>query len=173
MSQEQLESLLQRMHQDLYGWALACCRWNRDDALDVLQTAYVRALQGRERMNGMPGPRAWLFGVIRRTALEHRRRRFLRALGMSRWQRLLPPPAGPASPEHHVEDDEARRRLWRLLSLLSSRQRDLLHLVFYQDMTIEEAAGVLRISVGTARVHYDRGKARLRQLLIQEQATRP
>jgi RNA polymerase sigma-70 factor (ECF subfamily) len=37
--------------------------------------------------------------------------------------------------------------------------------VFYQDLTIREAADVLEVSLGTARVHYERGKKRLRELL--------
>jgi RNA polymerase sigma-70 factor (ECF subfamily) len=56
----------------------------------------------------------------------------------------------------------------RLLSRLSRRQRELLHLVFYQELTVEQAAEVLRIPVGTARTHYERGKSRLRGLLAEE-----
>jgi RNA polymerase sigma-70 factor (ECF subfamily) len=48
---------------------------------------------------------------------------------------------------------------------LSPRQRDVLHLVFYQEMTIEEAARVLHIPLGTARTHFERGKRKLRQQL--------
>lgn len=171
MTQDELERLLEGLHHDCYGWALSCCRWNRDEALEVLQTAYVRVLEGSARLNGFPAPRAWLFGVIRRTALERRRRRAVRAVGLLRWQRLAPAPPDVEGPGAAAEESEARARLRRLLDRLSSRQRDLLHLVFYQDMTIEEAAGVLAISLGTARAHYERGKARLRRLLADEQVT--
>jgi RNA polymerase sigma-70 factor (ECF subfamily) len=51
------------------------------------------------------------------------------------------------------------------LNTLSPRQREVLHLVFYQDLTIAAAADVLGVSVGAARVHYERGKAQLRRLL--------
>jgi RNA polymerase sigma-70 factor (ECF subfamily) len=61
--------------------------------------------------------------------------------------------------------DENSRELIAALNKLSARQRDVLHLVFYQDLTIAAAAEVLGVSVGSARIHYERGKARLRQIL--------
>jgi RNA polymerase sigma-70 factor (ECF subfamily) len=68
-------------------------------------------------------------------------------------------------PEGELGASEARDRLRAALTRLSPRQRDVLHLVFYQDLTIEEAAELLRISLGSARTHFERGKARLREHL--------
>jgi RNA polymerase sigma-70 factor (ECF subfamily) len=76
------------------------------------------------------------------------------------------PAADPVpTPESLSRDGEASRRLRSLLARLSPRQSEILHLVFYQELTIEEAAEVLHLSVGTARTHYERGKARLKLLL--------
>jgi len=58
--------------------------------------------------------------------------------------------------------------LRRALAALPARQRDVLHLVFYQELTIQEAAQVLQVGLGTARTHFERGKARLRELLGDE-----
>jgi RNA polymerase sigma-70 factor (ECF subfamily) len=54
------------------------------------------------------------------------------------------------------------------LATLATRQREVLELVFGHDMTIEEAARILGISLGSARVHYERGKRRLRRELGEE-----
>jgi DNA-directed RNA polymerase specialized sigma24 family protein len=48
-----------------------------------------------------------------------------------------------------------------------------LHLVFYQDMSIADAAEVMEISVGSARTHYERGKARMRVILEERRNERP
>jgi DNA-directed RNA polymerase specialized sigma24 family protein len=59
---------------------------------------------------------------------------------------------------------DPRRESWlRTLGLdrLPDRQREALHLVFYDGPTVDEAADVMHISPGAARRHYQRGKERL------------
>jgi RNA polymerase sigma-70 factor (ECF subfamily) len=74
-------------------------------------------------------------------------------------------PSTPHSGLTPIIREETSRELIAALDRLSSRQRDVLHLVFYQNLTIAAAADVLGVSVGAARVHYERGKAQLRRLL--------
>jgi RNA polymerase sigma factor (sigma-70 family) len=156
---------LESFHPDSFGWALICCRWNRDEAEEVLQTSYLKALEGRARFNGHSCTRTWFFGVVRKTAMEKRRYRIVREMALARWLRRVPQ-AGPVpTPERLSSASEAQQSLRRMLERLSPRQRETLHLVFYQELTIEEAASVLHLSVGSARTHYERGKARLRGLL--------
>ena len=76
---------------------------------------------------------------------------------------------GGASPG----DVDSSRRLSSALSRLPERQREALHLVFYQDMSIAEAAEIMGISLGSARTHYERGKARMKALLADGNDERP
>jgi RNA polymerase sigma factor (sigma-70 family) len=55
------------------------------------------------------------------------------------------------------------------LGRLAVRQREVLDLVFFHGLTIEEAAQVMGVALGTARVHYQRGKRRLLALLAPEE----
>jgi RNA polymerase sigma factor (sigma-70 family) len=166
---EELESLLEALHPDSFGWALSCCDWNEADAEDVLQTTYLKVISGRARFGGRSSFKTWLFGVVRQTSREHRRRarshrerarRLAAARGGAEASRVEPgDPAGRA---------ETRRTLLGALRRLPDKQRQVIHLVFYQDLSVREAAEVMEVSVGTARVHYDRAKKKLRALLSPE-----
>ena len=160
-----LERELEALHGAGFGWALLCCRWDRREAEDVLQTAYERVFDGTAHFDGRSSLKTWLFGVIRRTAQERRRRRFVRALALGRWRELRAEPAPPATPETVARHSEAAAAVRAALGSLPRRQREVVSLVFYQELTVDEAAEVLALSAGSARRHYHRAKAALRQRL--------
>lgn len=152
---------LAALHADCYGWALACCGRDRDQALDVLQGAYLRILDGHARFRGASSFRSFVFGVIRVTAREERRRLRLSGAGLERIRDPAPLPDADALA------GERRTRLLAALAGLSPRQREVLELVFYHGTTIEEAACIMGVRLGSARRHYERAKARLRALLVE------
>lgn len=165
MKGAELEQDLASFHPASYGWAMACCRGDRDAAEDVLQTAYLRAIEGRARFNGHSSSRSWFFGVVKVVAAERRRKRATRVSALSRWFEGRPADAPEPTPEAVSANVQSAIRLRAMLEQLSTRQRDLLHLVFYQELTIEQAAEILGISLGSARTHYQRGKAKLKTML--------
>ncbi len=159
MNESELRDELARHHTAAFGWAMACCRRDVSLAESSLQTAYVKILQGRAVFSGRSAFRTWLFGVIRRTAQEERRRAIVHRLLLIRTE------PSPPSPEETSLHSELRDHLLAALRRLPRRQREVLELVFYHDMTLDESAEVMGVSSGSARVHYARGKERLRELL--------
>ena len=121
----------------------------------------------RASHDGRSSFKTWWFGVIRFTAHEEfRRLRYRESL----LGKLLAQLTGDAhdpqpSPSRKLEMDERTAELRRCLQQLPTRQAEVLHLVFYQDLTINEAAQIMDVGIGSARQHYERGKARLRTLL--------
>lgn len=160
----ELASRVAATHAENFAWALGCCGRDRREAEAVLQTVYLKVLDGRARFDGRSSLKTWLFAVIRRTAAQHRRRSALWRLRLLPWSSGHDR-AGGEEPDDPVEAAERREELERALGRVARRQREVLLLVFYHEHTIEEAAAVLGIGVGSARTHYERGKARLRELL--------
>jgi RNA polymerase sigma factor (sigma-70 family) len=154
-----LQQDLAALHAPSFGWALACCGRRRADAEDLLHDVYAKVLSGRAVFRGTSSFKTWLFGVIRLTALEHARWRWLRRAAPLEEE----PAAVPASAPR--VDAETAAALARALTAVSARQREVLHLVFYEGLSIEEAAAIMAVNLGTARTHYERGKASLRSIL--------
>ena len=160
----ELKEELERLHTASFGWALNCCRHNRADAEEVLQTVYLKILQGKAVYRGESKLRTWLFAVIRKTAITERRKYLLRSLITI----TATENKSSSQPEVELERSEMQQRFQQALAGLPGRQRETLHLVFYQDLSLSEAAEVMNISIGSARRHYERGKKRLRAELDRE-----
>ena len=170
MSPDDHAAQLEQLHAAAFGWALSCCGWDRPAAEDVLQASYLKILDGRARFDGRSTFRTWVFGVIRRSAAEARRRAVLWRWLPLAWLVLGPEGAdGRADPETALVRADEAARLVGALARLPDRQREVLHLVFYEDLTIAEAASVLDVALGTARTHYERGKLALRRMLEEKE----
>ncbi len=170
MNESELRAQLEQLHADSYGWALSCCSRDGIEAADVLQTVYVKVLEGKARYEGRSAFKTWLFSVISRTAADERRRHWFRRLGFAKW--LGEQGDGEPFTEDAValDKEEQSKELRGALEKLPRRQMEVLHLVFYQEMTVEEASAVMGVSLGSARTHYERGKRNLRGQLKTSEA---
>src|SRR3989454_9145614 len=76
----ELKAELEQHHTACFGWALSCCARDRGQAEEVLQTVYLKILEGKARFRGEASLKTWLFAVIRKTAATEYRRNLLRKL---------------------------------------------------------------------------------------------
>ena len=163
MDAHELEPELEALHAQSFAWALRCCGGNASEAEDVLQTTYLKILEGRARFARRSSLKTWLFSVIHKTAAGRLRRSALRRQLLRRFASIEP--ASPPEPDSLVACAQDRARLVRAVGGLSPRQAELVNLVFYHELSVSDAAGVLGISVGSARQHYARAKGQLARTL--------
>ena len=156
---------LAALHEQSFGWAMSQCGFDRAQAEEVLQNTYGAIVAGKARFGGRSSLKTWLFGVIKRQAQAERRRR---AIGLKLLDRLVHAEALGQRHEPELETAVSREFILAALGELSHRQRDVIELVFYRDLTVEEAAGVMGVSVGSARQHYARAKEKLARILDAE-----
>jgi RNA polymerase sigma-70 factor (ECF subfamily) len=155
------EELLATLHDEAFRWAASCCDYDRQQAEDVMQAVYVEILGGRARFRGESSLRTWLFAVIRRIASNHARRHVAAGRLRERLEALAPADEAADDTAAAAHAARAGRALLAALTELPARQRLVLELVCYRDLTLEEAAAVLGIGIGSARTHYHRAKKRL------------
>jgi RNA polymerase sigma-70 factor (ECF subfamily) len=163
MQPAELEERLKSLHHESFSWAVTCCAGHIADAEDVLQTVYLHILQGKARFGGQAEFKTWLFSVIRNRAAKEMRRQMIRSLFSlrpERAQKFFPQTVPP--PDTSLQAAEFDGAFESALNTLPTRQREILHLVFYEDLAIDAAARVMGVSPGTARQHYERGKKKLR-----------
>lgn len=165
MNNYELRGELEKHHRESYGWALSCCARDPAEAENVLQSVYLKALEGKARFDGRASFKTWLFAVIRRTAIDERRRQWLRRFRMDRYGESVDRAVCGESPDEAIYRSEISALFRRALAKLAQRQREVLQLVFYHDLSLAEAAEVMGVSLGSARTHYQRGKQRLRRLM--------
>jgi RNA polymerase sigma factor (sigma-70 family) len=149
-------SALEAIHDQVFGWALSRCDYERAVAEDLVQQAYVELLTGKAQFKQRSTLKTFVFSVVQNLAKSRYRRKASRL-------RLVQKVALENNEAAEVIDDTQQHAgLWRAVQSLPQRQRDIVELVFCREMTIEEASRVMGVTTGTGRVHYDRAKKALR-----------
>ncbi|MBP2337672.1 RNA polymerase sigma-70 factor (sigma-E family) [Saccharothrix coeruleofusca] len=121
-------------------------------AEDLLQTALARAWSAWRRITVDPEP--YVRRIMVNTYATWWRRR---------WRGEEPTPLLPEGASAAPQDAVAEREwLWQALGELPRRQRAVLVLRFFEDMTEAQAAGVLGCSVGTVKSQTSKALAKLR-----------
>jgi RNA polymerase sigma-70 factor, ECF subfamily len=158
------ENALRKMYtaygQRLYAYAL---RITGDPAAaeEAVQETLVAAWQGAGRFRGEGRAIAWLLGIVHHKALNQIRRKPVDSLEAEPHD----PPAGDPPPEALAAAQEQRRLVRAGLEGLSLEHRLVLELIFYQGLSLNEAAEVCGCPVGTIKSRLNYAKASLRGAL--------
>jgi RNA polymerase sigma-70 factor (ECF subfamily) len=151
----------------LYRYALSLTR-NRDDAEDLVQDTYVRALPALHRLRSDSNLKSWLFTIMRNNWINQLRKRNttrqLIQIGpeTNRDDELAP---------HYLDSleilvsEEGNIRVRSAIEKLSDEFREIIQLREFEDLSYAEIAHVLDCPVGTVMSRLARARARLRNLL--------
>ena len=134
---------------------------NAEAAEDLVQTALGRSLRAW-RLRRIDDPRAFVRKVmVNSYASWHRR---------SRGQEWAVA-AGSVAEDHASRVDD-RDAVWRALQVLPPRQRAVIVLRYYEDLTEAEIAMVMGTTTGTVKSQASRAMRRLADLLAPAEAVR-
>ena len=149
------------------GWlhkvaVLLCQDPQRAD--DLVQTALTRLYVHWRKASAADNLDGYTRTILVRVFLAEQRTTW--------WQRIVPVRDLPESPAPAV-DPAAALDLRAALALLGPRQRAVVVLRYYSDLSIEQTAEILGCSPGTVKSQAARALATLRSTLIREREVRP
>lgn len=134
---------------------------DRDDAEDIVQSAFILAFERAASLDRSRPLAPWLFGVVRRLALKtHARRARRRAL----WRRWAMD-TRDVSADDPLDAASDLAFVRRAVAALPPMQRACFELVVLRDLAVDDVAAMYEISASTVRQHVFRARRDLRSAL--------
>jgi len=148
---------------------------NADDALDIVQEAFLKAYRSLSRFKGQSRIYTWLYRIAVNTALSFRRSATVR---MSRSSVSLDDnphgedeeskreiPDSTYNGSAGAEQTEAKEHITRAITELEPELRTVVVLRDLEDLSYEEIAEILEVPKGTVKSRLHRGRLVLREKL--------
>jgi RNA polymerase sigma-70 factor (sigma-E family) len=133
--------------------------WDESEAEDLVQECLLKVARRWPRVRRMEHPRAYARRILVNQALDGAGRRARRR------SELEPDASASAIAVDPLPGIDTRAELLQALGQLPARQRAVLVLRYFNDLTEAQVAEVLGCSPGTVKSSASRGLARLREAL--------
>jgi RNA polymerase sigma-70 factor, ECF subfamily len=148
--------LVEIYHAEIFAYLRRLCG-NREDAEDLTQQTFLKVWSSLDRFEGRSGFSTWLHTVAHNTYIDWLRRGSGRARNYPDpwWDECIHPDPGPGT---ELADRQMAQRLYEAVDQLDDNLKYVVHLHYYQQLSIRQTARVLNVASSTI-------KYRLRQVL--------
>lgn len=148
--------LVERYRDNLFAIAFNVCK-NAADADDVVQDTFLQYYLTRKKFDNEQHIRAWLIRVAINKAKN---------INRSFWRQHKRPL------EEYIETlvftASGDRELFETVMELPEKYRIVIHLYYYEDYSVNEIAGVLKLTESNVKVRLLRGRQMLKEALKEE-----
>jgi RNA polymerase sigma-70 factor, ECF subfamily len=151
------DELVKRYQRPVYFLALRYVH-DPDEAKDLAQRAFVKAYQGIDRLRGAGAFKAWIYRIVSNLALNHLRDHGRVERDAEARLDVAVEPVGTA----RMTSAEDRRELRAAIEDLPPKQRLVLELRVFDELSFKEVATVARCSENAAKVNFHHAVKRLR-----------
>ncbi len=176
-SKEDFEAFVKQHMKGAYLTALGLVG-NREDALELSQEAFFRAYQHYDQLNAKGKFFPWFYQILRNLCFSHLRKRRVRRAheapcaedGRPRTDDReagdYPADTGDHfDPEMIAERNESKDRIWRAISQLDEKHREVIILRHFQNLSYDEMAKLLFCNRGTVTSRLFYARQRLKEIL--------
>ena len=137
---------------------------SNEDAEDLSQDAFLKAFRSFDRFKGDSSLSTWLYRITvntfldqtRRSSFKYEKKRQEMTEYVAAEAALPESPGGMSSPEAFADAGQLKAHIARSLEHLTSRERSVFALRFYQQMSVRNVAQTLEVSEGTVKSLFSR-----------------
>ena len=167
------KTLFERYHRRAYALAFGVLR-HQDDALDVVQDAFIKAHKYLDKFEGNSSFYTWLYRIVMNLCIDHlRKHRRVKPVELDEAKledgsiddTLLPRILG-ANPGRALVDKEIRARIDQALGELSENHRSVLVMRELEGLSYEEMATAMGCSKGTIMSRLFHARKNMQRRLI-------
>ncbi len=158
---DDLRELLERHRESLTLFIFGFVH-DMDDAEELMLNAFAVAASGTSRFSGRSSFKTWLFAIGRNLARKH-----LRSSGYAHELNDAVEDPESMEAENELIKSEDKRELYAALSRLPEDYRNVLYLLYFEDMSTEQAAAVMKKTKKQVYNLAFRGKQQLKELLTE------
>ncbi len=148
-----MQELFEKYQDNLYIIAFNVCK-NAEDAKDVVQDTFIQYYSLKKEFESEQHIRAWLIRVAINKAKN---------MNHTFWRRNKVPLEDYM--ETLVFQTPESEELFETVMNLPEKYRIVIHLFYYEDYSVREIAGILKLSDSNVKVRLSRGRMLLREQL--------
>ena len=169
--EEALAALVSQYAGALYRVAYSVLR-NAGDAEDAVQEAFLRVLRHREKLGEIRDHRVWLIRIVWNVVLDRKRRTKTRPEtdDVAELARVLP--AGGLSAEGRAAAAQHHAHILSCVEKLPAKEREVLLLSAFEELTSVEIAAVLKITESSVRSRLFRARNLMADVLSHARSQR-
>lgn len=140
--------LIEGFYERIYAYFRRRCG-NEEDAADLTQKAFSKAWSSLPNFTARASFNTWLHSIAHHVYVDWRRvnNRF-DAQDEAWWDACIAEGPGPFE---SAAERESAQRLYRAVEQLPHEQRDVVHLHYYQSLSIQETADALAVATSTVK----------------------
>ncbi len=170
-SDEALAALVEQYASTLYRVAFSVLR-NAADAEDAVQETFLRVLRHRATLGEVRDHRVWLIRIVWNIVLDRKRRAKTRpeTEDMNDLARVLP--AAGLSAEDRAAASQHHTQMLRLVDSLPAKEREVLVLSAFEELSSVEIAQVLGVTESSIRSRLFRARNIMADLLERPRSLR-
>jgi RNA polymerase sigma-70 factor (ECF subfamily) len=153
--------LYRRLQHPLFAFLMRLVR-DRDMAEDVLSETLLEVWRQAARFEGHAAVKTWVFAIAHHRAVSRLRRR--REVALDEESAAAIEDRAP-TPDQRAIAGDIGRRLAAQIDRLSFEHREILHLAYFQEFSVQEIAETLGLPANTVKTRMFYARQRLKVML--------